>query len=172
MTRTERGNIAPSEKKMPDNPISIRSARKDEVDLLNKLAFQSKAHWGYDSVFMEQCIEALAVDPDAVRLEWVFVAENEHGKELGFAAILPLDDGHSYELSHLFVTEESMGKGIGRVLFREAVKRVSALGGSTIEILSDPGARPFYEKLGAVYIEDAPSDAIEGRSLPLLEYSF
>ena len=34
--------------------------------------------------------------------------------------------------------------------------------------MEDPGARAFYEHLGVRFVEMAPSDAIEGRELPLL----
>jgi hypothetical protein len=38
-----------------------------------------------------------------------------------------------------------------------------------LTILADPNAAGFYEANGAVWIRDAPSDAIPGRRLPLYE---
>ena len=37
-------------------------------------------------------------------------------------------------------------------------------------ILADPHAAPFYERMGARFVRNAPSDAIPGRTLPLYEY--
>jgi hypothetical protein len=37
-------------------------------------------------------------------------------------------------------------------------------------ILADPNAARFYERMGARFLRNAPSDAIPGRSLPLYEY--
>ena len=37
-------------------------------------------------------------------------------------------------------------------------------------ILADPNAAPFYERMGARFVSQAPSDAIPGRTLPLYEY--
>jgi hypothetical protein len=37
-------------------------------------------------------------------------------------------------------------------------------------ILADPNAAPFYERMGARLVSQAPSDAIPGRMLPLYEY--
>ena len=37
-------------------------------------------------------------------------------------------------------------------------------------ILADPNAAPFYERMGARFLRNAPSDAIPGRTLPLYEY--
>ena len=34
----------------------------------------------------------------------------------------------------------------------------------------DPNAAPFYERMGARFLRNAPSDAIPGRMLPLYEY--
>jgi len=35
---------------------------------------------------------------------------------------------------------------------------------------ADPNAAPFYERMGARFVRNAPSDAIPGRTLPLYEY--
>ena len=39
-----------------------------------------------------------------------------------------------------------------------------------IDITADPHATPFYERMGARFLRNAPSDAIPGRVLPLYEY--
>ena len=44
-------------------------------------------------------------------------------------------------------------------------------GGAGLLIPSDPFADAFYRRMGAVRIGDAPSDAIPGRRLPLLEFA-
>ena len=36
-------------------------------------------------------------------------------------------------------------------------------------ILADPNAAAFYQRMGARFLQDAPSDAIPGRTLPLYE---
>ena len=42
-------------------------------------------------------------------------------------------------------------------------------GARRMTILADPGARGFYEAMGARFLRMAASDAIPGRELPLLE---
>jgi hypothetical protein len=37
-------------------------------------------------------------------------------------------------------------------------------------ILADVNAAPFYERLGARFLRNEPSDAIPGRVLPFYEY--
>ena len=61
-----------------------------------------------------------------------------------------------------------MGLGVGRLLFEKIVDWIRIAGGRTMEILADPDAVPFYERMGAKRIGDAPSDAVPGRTLPLL----
>ena len=36
--------------------------------------------------------------------------------------------------------------------------------------IADPHAAPFYERMGARFVRNAPSDAIPDRTLPLYEY--
>jgi hypothetical protein len=47
----------------------------------------------------------------------------------------------------------------------------SGKGALAIRVLSDPQARGFYEKHGFRWTHDAPSDAIPGRVLPVLQRS-
>jgi hypothetical protein len=37
-------------------------------------------------------------------------------------------------------------------------------------ILSDPQAHPFYERMGADFVRETPSDVIPRRTLPLLKF--
>jgi predicted N-acetyltransferase YhbS len=76
----------------------------------------------------------------------------------------------AYDLSRLFVEPSVIRTGIGRALFAVAVAVIAKRGGRSLSILSDPFAVAFYQRLGAIRVGDAPSDAISGRRLPLLEY--
>ena len=75
---------------------------------------------------------------------------------------------HDAELELLFVDPAAMGRGVGQTLFAFARTAAVRSGKAGLAILSDPGARAFYEHLGAEFVRDAPSDAIAGRTLPLL----
>jgi len=157
-----------------DSRINVRPARPGEESALHELAMRSKAHWGYSEDFMAQCVEALSVERSAVDAGWVLVAED--GEEfLGMMGWEPAIAGESakgadWDISHLFVEPAAMGRGVGGALFREGMRRIRELGGIAVSILADPGARPFYERMGAELVGDAPSDAIPGRRLPLLIY--
>jgi GNAT superfamily N-acetyltransferase len=150
-----------------DGPrLKIRNAEVAECDTLSALCIRSKAHWGYDDAFMDASREALTVSPDMVRENRVWVAE-DRGEILGVAALEPVEPG-TVELALLFVEPGAMGRGVGRLLFRHAVHMAAARGARRMEILADPGAVPFYERMGARKRGTRPSDAIPGRRLPFL----
>jgi GNAT superfamily N-acetyltransferase len=78
--------------------------------------------------------------------------------------------GESADLDLFFVDPPFLGRGVGRVLFEAAVRVARAFDATTLTILADPNAAPFYERVGARFLRNAPSDAIPGRILPLYEY--
>jgi predicted N-acetyltransferase YhbS len=150
--------------------LHIRYAEKREAKALTSLCMRSKAHWGYDAAFMRDAAPALAITEAMIGNRFVLVAENHDGAILGVAAIEPVGADGAFDLSRLFVEPSAIRTGVGRSLFAVAVAVIQQRGGRSVSILSDPFAVAFYERLGAVTVGDAPSDAISGRRLPLLEY--
>lgn len=146
--------------------IATRPADADEAQQLSALCWRSKAHWGYDSHFMEQCREALTVRDEWISRGWVIVAELD-GDIAGVAAIAP--EGADFEVAVFFVDPPFMGKGVGGALFSALITRARAEQVGRLTILSDPNAASFYRKMGAQLIGAEPSDAIADRTLPLLE---
>ena len=144
--------------------ISVRSARVGESQSLTALCVRSKAHWGYDAAFMRRSRESLTVSDSEIVDGRVLVAERQ-GLVFGVARVEP--DG---ELGLLFVDPRTINRGVGRALFEAAVALARRLGAKRMAILADPNAAPFYERMGARFVSQAPSDAIPGRMLPLYEY--
>lgn len=151
-----------------DNPgqeMMLRPAKLSEQAAVHELCMRAKASWGYDSEFMRACQHVLVLDAAAIEQERAIVAVV--AGELAGVAQVSLGP-HSAELDLLFVEPRMQGCGIGRELFRWARQRAQTLGASTLRILSDPGARGFYERQGALFEHMAPSDAVPGRELPML----
>ncbi len=136
--------------------------------MLTALCVRSKAHWGYDAEFMRASAASLRVRSADIALGRVLVAVDGKNRALGVASVIP--DGDRADLDLFFVDPPFMGRGLGRVLFGAAVHSAHALGAKVMTILADPNAVAFYEKMGARFVRNAPSDAIPGRSLPLYEY--
>lgn len=142
----------------------IRPARAGEAEALTALCVRSKAHWGYDDTFMRLSRTSLTVSDADIASGRVLVA-TDGDRIVGVARVEP--DG---ELGVMFVDPPAMGRGAGRALFDAAAALARRLGARSMAILADPNAAPFYERMGARFVSQAPSDAIPGRTLPLYEY--
>ena len=134
--------------------------------MLTGLALRSKAHWGYDTAFMEACRDELTVTPEMIAAQPVFVHEVQ-GRTLGFYALAI--DGTRADVAFLFVEPAAMGRGVGKALWRHLVGEAKRLGAVRITIESDPDAEGFYQAMGADIVGEASSGSIPGRTLPLLE---
>ena len=149
--------------------IEVRPARPEEAEALTRLCLRSKAHWGYDAAFMERCAATLRVTPAMIEEGRVLVAASG-GEAVGVASFAAIEPAGSFDLDLLFVEPSAIGMGVGRLLFAAVVEQLEARDATRMTILADPYAAPFYERLGARRIGDAPSDAVPGRSLPLFEF--
>ena len=144
--------------------VTVRGARAGEAAALTALSVRSKAHWGYDDAFMRSSQASLTVGDADIAAGRVLVAERDR-LVFGVARVEP--DG---ELGLLFVDPLALNRGIGRALFDAAAALARRLGARRMVIVADPNAAPFYERMGAKLVGQAPSDAIPGRMLPLYEY--
>ena len=152
------------------NEITIRPARPGEAEALSALCRRSKAHWGYDDTFLRQSEASLTISERLIASGLVVVAEDADNRIAGLASLEPLESG-KFDLAHLFVEPAAIGRNVGSALFRAIADLAGVLGGTRLSVLSDPNAAGFYERMGAYRVGDAPSDAIPGRTLPLLEYA-
>lgn len=100
--------------------VFVRAARPGEAGALTALAVRSKAHWGYDAVFMRLSRASLAVSDAEIAAGRVLVAERR-GLLFGMAKVEA--DG---ELGMMFVDPLALNRGVGRALRRAgAVRRHS-----------------------------------------------
>ena len=147
---------------------AIRAARPGEAAGLTALCLRSKAHWGYDAEFMQLCVPSLTVGEQSIAEGRVLVAIDGTGRTAGTVSVGR--DGDDAELALMFVEPAAMGGGTGRQLFEAAVALARELGYRRMTILADVNAAPFYERMGARFLRNEPSDAIPGRFLPFYEY--
>ena len=148
--------------------VVVRLANPGESQSLTDLCVRSKAHWGYDAAFMKLSAQALVVNEDDIAAGRVLVAVDDAGRVIGMACVLP--GGDAADLDALFVDPPAIGSGAGRLLFDAALTLARQQGAQRMTILADPNAAAFYERMGARYLRNAPSDAIPGRTLPFYEY--
>ncbi|MFJ4837421.1 GNAT family N-acetyltransferase [Streptomyces sp. NPDC088746] len=146
--------------------MELRPGRPGEAAALTELALRSKAHWGYDEAFMAACRDELTVRPGDTAGGRAVVAE-EDGRVLGFTTLA--GEPPEGALAMMFVEPDTIGRGVGRLLFEHTMARARRLSFVRLTIDADPNAEPFYTAMGAVRIGATPSGSIPGRELPLLE---
>ncbi|HVF87958.1 MAG TPA: GNAT family N-acetyltransferase [Pyrinomonadaceae bacterium] len=146
----------------------IRRAVAIESATLTELALRSKAHWGYDTDFLEKCRAELTLSPPYITENHVFVVE-ESECVIGFYSLKAVED--YVELDHLFVEPGALRRGYGKSLWQHAVETASRLGYSQIVIQSDPHAEAFYQAMGATRFALAASSISPERMLPMLRFS-
>jgi GNAT superfamily N-acetyltransferase len=145
---------------------SYRAARPDDAAALTSVAIASKAHWGYPDVWMEQWRSQLEIRPEQIQQHHFVLAESDDAI-VGFSAVFV--ESSDAGLEHLWVLPQWMGAGIGRRLLVEALQWCARQGLETLTVVSDPGAAPFYERMGARRIGEKPSTP-DGRVIPLLQF--
>lgn len=144
----------------------IRPALAQEAAAISALCLRSKAHWGYDADFLEKCRDALTLTPAQVPACPTAVAELD-GAIRGVARVA--FDAQTASLELFFVDAGWIGRGIGTTLFGWVTETARGLGATRLDIESDPGAVPFYVRMGACQIGTVPSSVIANRVLPRLE---
>jgi len=149
--------------------VVIRPATGDDADALTDLAHRAKAHWGYPASWMREWDPQLTIIPGYLDMHDVWVAEHD-GAILGMCALE--DRGTRWSLEHVWVEPTAHGGGIGRALVTRALDEARRRHPGIVELLADPFASGFYERLGARHAGDvsAPMPGARGRTLPRYEF--
>jgi N-acetylglutamate synthase-like GNAT family acetyltransferase len=143
----------------------IRLAVNEDIPVLNEISWAAKASWGYSDELLELWRDLITLQPQNLQDYTVLVAENE-GHILGFGAI-SFHENYTAEIEHLWVAPAHMRQGVGKELMSALLAEAKKKQITTIKILADPHAQPFYEKCGAKKIGDFPSTPT-GRTIPIL----
>ena len=149
--------------------VFVRPAWPDEGPVLSALALEAKAHWGYDTAFMERCRAELTVTEARIWRERIRVAD-VNGKVAGFAS-LTVGVGRA-DIGDVFVRPRFIGTGIGHLLINDLLQYACRHGISLINVEADPNATGFYARQGFSVCGEAPSGSIPDRMLPLMEMRF
>jgi GNAT superfamily N-acetyltransferase len=132
--------------------ISIRDARAADRARLNDLKRLASM---YSPTYREQLAahpELLEVSAEQIDRGMMRVAE-QAGVAIGFAVLLSEADG-ACELDGLFVAPERMRAGVGRLLVEDAKRIARDRGAARIEVVANPDAAGFYQRLGFIGDEE------------------
>jgi GNAT superfamily N-acetyltransferase len=150
--------------------LRLRPPQPDEAEAITALMLRAKRHWGYPDAFMAAVGPSMAVTTaDLVHPTDHLEVLEVDGGILGFVRLRRYTE--LAFLEDLWIDPGAVGKGYGRLLFERAVAIARGWGKGVIELHADPHAEPFYEHLGAVRVGMIPSEAVPGRSLPVMRYT-
>ena len=145
----------------------IVRAQAEHADALTQIAITAKRHWNYPEAWIQFWIPQLTISADYIVSNEVWMMLDKE-KPIAFYALSQDEEG--YELSHLWVLPEHIGKGIGMQLCDHALERCKLLNIHVLKIYADPNAQAFYEKMGAKKVSEHHSDLFgEDRVLPIME---
>ncbi|MBF4692369.1 GNAT family N-acetyltransferase [Fusibacter ferrireducens] len=150
-----------------DEKGCFREAKPDEFLELNELAAQSEAHWGYDEAFLNEFKTFYAMDAEYISENPTYVYLREEQIVAFYSLVLK---GRFCELEFFYVRPDLIGQGIGRVLWNHMLKRCSLLKIEVITFVTNPEAKAFYEKMGAIYSGEIASFLKTDRMIPKFYY--
>jgi GNAT superfamily N-acetyltransferase len=130
----------------------IRHARPGEGERLREIAFEAKAHWGYDRAWVAAWVARGDFSAEALAANETFVAVVD-GDVVGWAMLVPRGD--IGWLEDLWIDPPWIGRGIGRRLFDRIASRARELRLRRLEWEAEPNAIGFYEKMGGRYVRDS-----------------
>ncbi|OAA64819.1 acetyltransferase [Cordyceps fumosorosea ARSEF 2679] len=155
---------------------TLRQPQPSEAALLTELALAAKAYWGYSAAFMASARAELAITASDISQNAnymrVAVLPGKEGPEsqeeiVAVCRITLIDDAEA-ELSYLWVSPAHMGRGLGRLLWEDAVRRAGDSGVGRLTLDADPHAESFHIRMGAQRCGEVPSGSVPGRVLPRL----
>lgn len=129
---------------LPVKPAIVRAEPAD-VDLLRKIAIQSKGYWGYSSKWMERFAQSPIITVESIARDVVFKACLENATAGWYRLLSQMPTAI---LDDLWVLPALIGRGIGGALFCHAKAQAERLGARAIELDADPNAVSFYERMG------------------------
>jgi GNAT superfamily N-acetyltransferase len=122
--------------------IFIRPAVVTDQKTLEALQWRASLNNPGDRDALLENSDAIALPAAQIEAGGVYVADIEK-QPMGFAAILPREDGDS-ELDALFVEPESWGQGIGRALVEHCCSIAKESGAECLCVVGNPHAQGFY----------------------------
>lgn len=145
----------------------LTKATIEDIPELNKISLASKRHWKYPEEWIERWKEDLKIKSEFFENGQVYKF-GTLDSIFGFCVILKNEN--DFIIEHLWVLPEYIGKGYGKLLLTESIKR-TVKKDAEITVFSDPNAEPFYSSRGFKTIDKLESFP-KGRYLPIMKLDY
>lgn len=146
--------------------MKLRNASPDEVERLNQFIRDSKSIWGYSKSFLDKYIDHWGLTPEIIEQRPIKILEAD-GEVNGIFRVGK--HKKKIELDLFFVNNKLIRMGIGRKMWILTDEYVRAHKWKGFEIITDPHAEKFFERMGAKTIgkKDFPP---ERKAVPVMLY--
>lgn len=147
--------------------MKITKAALADAKVLTALTLRSKSYWNYEEK------QILDWKPDLTITQKYFeeseIFKLSMGKKLIAFYAYQIENQTDLKLDFLFVEPEFIGKGYGKILIGDVLKRAENLGIQKMLVDSDPNSEGFYYKHGFRVIGKLKT-SIKNRFLPIMEF--
>lgn len=126
----------------------------NDIDELNRIAFNSESYWGHDKSMMEIFKKEYRLTQEYLKNNKVFNMVLD-GNIIGFYAFNLTQE--ILELEYFYLKPEYIGKGYGRKLWNEAVKFCKNNKIEEFIFVAGSEVKSYYLKMGAEVIKTLPS---------------
>lgn len=143
--------------------MTFRRPTPSDLPILNHISYTSKSYWGYPKEWLERWAPDLKLSSEQLDKHSVLVAETEKAI-IGFCVVD--EDANYYEVLHLWVLPEFIGRGYGKRLLQQALDSFTKAD-KPIRVEADPNAEAFYARQGFITFDQVESYP-PGRFLPVM----
>lgn len=159
-----------------DMEFTVRRAKPEDALFLTSISLGTKRYGDYPKESLETWDDELAITEEYIEENIVLIAQKKD-TIIGYCSVIEVGESYwrdeafikaGYWLDHLFIRPAYIRSGIGSRLIEELVGQCRENNIDKLYILSDPNTNGFYDKIGAIYIQDMPL-GIEGSEVCLFE---
>lgn len=147
--------------------MQITVATVEDLPKINQFIRQSKAVWDYCEAFLDAFMEKYSVKSSFLEQEEVILFE-QNGQLVGLYAF-KINERYAAELDLFFINANHIRQGLGKQIWQHAINYAAARGWHEFELVADPNAEGFYQKMGAKNLRNFES--FPGRFVPVLSVS-
>jgi len=144
----------------------VEKATANDHKLLTDITKKSKAYWNYSEDLLLAWDEALTITEDYLNSTPVFKLVIDE-KAVGYYSYF-VEQDQTIKLDNLFILPQYIGKGMGRYLMTDFLKRIQNQNFKRIYLDAEPYAEGFYKKHG-FNTTGSIETAIKGRFMPVME---
>ena len=146
--------------------MEILKADIEDHETLTSITKKSKAYWGFSEDILKEWEHLLTVTKDYIEKNKVYklVQNNEI---IGYYSYFFTNE-KTIKLDNIFILPEFIGKGFGKILMNDFLKKTKQLDIDKITLDAEPNAEFFYKTFGFETIGKLES-SIKDRYLPIME---